>query len=67
MKELNAWHYHYMKSLIDCTAEYYINGLTFSVIIKDVRKVWGREDVLIEPVAGSKKRIWVSKESVKID
>ena len=58
MKELVA--------LIDRKAEYSINGLMFLVIIKDVRQVFNRKDVLIEPVSGSK-RTWVSRESVKID
>lgn len=39
------------------------NDIIIKVIVKDVRKVWGRIDFLIEPVAGEGEK-WVSSERI---
>lgn len=49
--------------LIGKIKRYYINGLQVDVIIKDVKKAWGRVDVKIIPVRGIGEK-WVNIESL---
>ena len=53
--------------LIGRTGAYYINGMTFYVMIDDVKSAYGNIRYLIHPIAGSKKSTWVNEESVKLD
>lgn len=45
-------------------ASYIVEGLTFQIQIKGERRVYGRDEVLIEPVSGSGTK-WVIKSKVK--
>lgn len=42
---------------------YRVNGMLFEVKIMDVRTVWNRTDILIQPVSGGSGMKWVSFES----
>lgn len=46
-------------------AYYRINGMKFPVRILDARKVWGRVDVLVEPVGGEGSK-WVEKSAISV-
>lgn len=48
---------------VGCSADLHVDVLTFRVEIKDARKVYGRTDYLVMPVAGSGEQ-WVSAERV---
>ena len=42
-----------------------LGGLAFPVKILDARKVWGRVDVLINPIGGSGEK-WVEASSLRV-
>lgn len=48
------------------TGKLYIEKLTVSIHIREIRYVWGRTDVLVSPVNGSGRQ-WVSADRVKLD
>ena len=52
--------------LIGQQATYHIGSLNVAVIIKDVRRNYGRTDYLIEPQAGSGTQ-WVKDENIIIN
>lgn len=54
-----------MFKLINTEAEYTMGKFTITVIIDDVRNVWGHDQVLITPKLG-KGAQWVRLESVKL-
>ena len=53
-------------TLIGAEATYHIGSLNVAVIIKDIRRNYGRTDYLIEPQAGSGTQ-WVKDENIKIN
>ncbi|HYE29914.1 MAG TPA: hypothetical protein VEH27_00665 [Methylomirabilota bacterium] len=52
-------------ALLGQPVNYQVNGLTFECVVRDVREVWGKPQVQIEPVSGSGLK-WVDLSSVKL-